>query len=184
MSKEFLRMQRLAGLITENQYKKSIITENWAGVMAARNSYNKGNGSGWGSESEEDKEKTELKINNKINNIILTLFKDIEKNQDLQSEFSKIDAEFNKEWEINKERYEKTNKWNPTRQKNITDSRDSKKIQLLIKKADRLFPEDKNLSLSLKNKLEDVFSGKIKLEDLTSPSTFSKIKNFFGFNKK
>jgi hypothetical protein len=183
LNEQFYRMQKLAGLITEEQ-----ANENFAANFAARGGFNTKYGSG--TSSPDSKDGNQGDTTKKANEKVVAFFSDIDKDQAFKSQVDKIEADFNTAWNTDKERYEKSGKWNQTRQDSLKGEWDRKKETLFLKKfeeknqeLEKSDPESYRAAYSL---VSSIATGKTKVEDLktSSPSLLGKIKGFFGENNE
>jgi hypothetical protein len=191
-------MQKLAGLITEEQ-----ANENFAANFVARGGFNTKYGSGTSStstSSPDSKDGNQGDSAKKANEKVLAFFSDVDKDQAFKSQVDKIEADFNTTWNANKERYEKSGKWNQTRQDSLKGEWDRKKETLFLKKFgeenQELSKSDPELYRAAYSLVSSIAMGKTKVEDLktsspspdskaptATPSLLGKIKGFFGENK-
>jgi hypothetical protein len=189
LSEDFRRMQRLAGIITEGQQN-----ENFAANFAARGGFNTKYGSGTSSSStspSDSKDGNQGDSAKKANEKVLAFFSDVDKDQAFKSQVDKIEADFNTAWNTDKERYEKTGKWNQTRQDSLKGEWDRKKETLFLKKFGEenqdLKASDPGLFSAAYGLVSKIAMGKTKVEDLkapaSSPSLLGKIKGFFSEDK-
>lgn len=142
ISEEFKRMQKLAGIITEEQSN-----ENFAATYTARGGFKTKYGSSNPSSDPKEKEKEENDIIKKAIEAVVSFFNDVEKDQEFKSQVDKLKADFDTEWNSNKARYEPTGKWNPTRQEGIKRKWNRQIEELFLNKL-KTNSEIKNLSPS------------------------------------
>ena len=176
LNEQFHRMQKLAGLITEEQ-----ANENFAANFVARGGMKTKYGSGTSSDSD-SKGKNDDASNEKV----VAFFANAEKDSGFKAKADKLEADFQATWNSNKERYEKSGKWNPTRQDMLKREWDSKKERLFQDKFaeenrdfEKTDPAAFSKAYALVGKMA---TGEAKVEDLKTsapPSLLGKIKGLF-----